>query len=88
MIKARKGDVSRLEDISRELSRGLKLLMSSKYQLMVPTTLGGTDAFTAGYYPGERYAKIVKEIGNDLVPMFTAIHSLEKLLKPETKEEE
>ena len=83
MIKARKQDVARLEDISRELNHGLELLMSNKYHLMVPTSLGGTDAFTAPYYPGERYAKITKEIGNDLVPMFSAIKALKKLLEPE-----
>jgi hypothetical protein len=83
LIKARKQDVARLEDISRELNHGLALLMSDKYQIMVPTTLNGTDGFTAGYYPGEKYAKIVKEIGNDLVPMFTAIKELKKLLEPE-----
>jgi hypothetical protein len=83
LIKANKRDVNRLQDISRELNHGLEMLMSDKYVIMVPTRLSGTDAFTAGYYPGERYAKITKEIGNDLVPMFTAIKELKKLLEPD-----
>ena len=84
MIKARKQDISRLEDLSRELNRGLALLMSDKYEIMRPASHRcSTDIFTAGFYPNEQYYKIAKDYGNDLVPMFSAIKSLAKLLQPD-----
>jgi len=69
---------SRVEELSREISRGLGILMK-KYELMKETTSSSTNIFTSEYYPGERYTKITKEVGNDLVPMFTAIRELESL---------
>ncbi len=80
MIKARKQDIKTLERISSELSHGLDVLMSDKYQLMTPSKLTSTDVFTASFYPNERYNKIAKQYGNELCCMFTAIRDLSKLL--------
>ncbi len=83
MIKARKHDIAKLENISSTLNHGLDLLMSDKYQLMTPSTLTSSDVFTASYYPNERYNKIQKQYGHELCCMFTAIRDLQKLLSSE-----
>ena len=80
MIKARKRDIKALRELSADIDRGVKLLLSNRYELMRPTSSSSTDIFTASYYPGERYTKVRKEYGNDLVPMFTAVDKLVKVL--------
>jgi hypothetical protein len=84
MIKTNKADFMKLCSISSKLSSGLDLLMSSKFELMTPSKSTTTDIFTAPYYKGESYCKVTKDIGNDLVPMFTAIIELRKLLSNES----
>lgn len=84
MIKARKQDIKTLERISSELTHGLDLLMSDKYQLMTPSKLTSSDVFTASFYPDERYNKIAKAYGHELCCMFTAIRDLSNLLKGES----
>ena len=84
MIKARKRDIARLQDLSRGISKGLDTLMTDTYAIMKRSNMSSSDMFTASYYPNDRYCKITKEIGNELVPMFTAIRELAKLLTDDT----
>ena len=81
----KKRDLSRLQDLSNELERGLSLLMADDYSIMKRSSLTSSDMFTSSYYPNDKYARIAKDYGNDLVPMFTAIKSISKLLNPETQ---
>lgn len=80
MIKASKKDTTRLKDLSAGISRGLDILMSDKYAIMKRSNMASTDIFRASFYPDDSYVKIEKQIGNELVPMFTAIKELAKLL--------
>lgn len=80
MIKTNKRDLARLQDLSRGITQGLKALMSDKYAIMKRSNMSSTDIFTASFYPGDSYCRITKEIGNELVPMFTAIKELAKLV--------
>jgi len=80
MIKTNKRDLIRLQDLSRGITHGLETLMSDKYAIMKRSNMSSTDIFTSSYYPNDRYCKITKEIGNELVTMFTAIKELAKLV--------
>lgn len=79
-MKLGKRDKARLQDLSRGISGGLDKLLSDNYAIMRRSKMSSPDVFTSSYYPNDRYARITKEIGNDLVPMFTAIRELVKLL--------
>ena len=80
MIKTNKRDLAKLQDLSRGITQGLEILMSEKYAIMKRSNMSSTDIFTANFYPNDHYCKITKEIGNELVPMFTAIKELAKLV--------
>ena len=82
--KKPKINIDQIKDLVFGANQGLNILLSDKYQIMKPVgNMGSTDVFTASYYPDEKYMKIEKEIGNPLVPMFTAIRKLQKIVTGE-----
>ena len=88
MIKTSKRDALKLQGLINEIESGLNKLMGDDYAIMRRSKMSSSDVFTAPYYPNQRYSQISKQYGNDLVPMFSAIHALAKLIKPETLNQE
>ena len=83
MAKLLKRDRRELETILSNAKTGMRFLIQERVAVMVESSLGSSDVFTAPYYPGKRYNSINKHMGSDLCALWTAVQSLEKFLRPE-----
>lgn len=79
-MKLLKRDRTRLLQVLTKLKRAEAFILSDRTAIMRQHNLSSTDIFTAPYYPDEKYVKITKDIGSDLVSLFTGIRDLENIL--------
>lgn len=79
-MKLLKRDRTRLELIMREAQEGIDFIMDKDTAIMRSSKLSSSDVFTASYYKGEAYNKIMKEAGSKLCFVFNAFESLKKAL--------
>lgn len=80
-MKLRVKDRLRLERIGVDLRDGLAFLQADNVAIMMQNGMTSSDMFTAPYYPGEKYAKIEKQIGSKFCVLVSAINKLEEALK-------